>query len=298
MTFNKILVPVDFSEFSNNALQYALFLAERFHSQVTLLHIILLYHEDVSDEAHLMALENIVEGQEERKSKLMEKHIEESKSRSITVDSKLIRGLNAANTILEFIEENDFDLVVLGTHGRSGFNKWLFGSVAEKVMRLSRIPVLTIHKDFNKMGVERILVPIDFSETSKIGVDWGIVGAQEFKAELHFLHSVQVELHPEYFLMNSEMILQGNPAVIRHLDENLVKFTGIPKSKAVYALREGKAYKEIKRYAEDNEIDLIVMTAHGMGKLEHFLIGSTVERVARIASCPVLTVGRNQRGGN
>ena len=298
MTFNKILVPVDFSNFSKNAVQYALFLAEKFHSHVTLLHIILLYQEDISDEAHLMTLEEIVKEQEERKSMLMEKHIEDSKPTGVTVDSKLLRGLNAADTILDFIEENDFDLVLLGTHGRTGFNKWLFGSVAEKVMRMSRIPVLTIHKDFNKKGVERILVPIDFSETSKMGVDWGIVCAQEFEAKLHFLHSVQVELHPEYFFMNSELILQGNPALVRNLDENLVRFTGIPRNKAIYTLREGKAYKEIKRYAEDNKVDLIVMAAQGMGKLEHFLVGSTVERVARLAHCPVLTVGRNQRGGN
>ena len=297
MTFKKILVPVDFSEFSDTAFKYALSLAEKFCSNLTLLHMISIYYNDTDNEATLRSLEDIVKEQEKRKSKLMDAYEEEGKSHGVTVDSKLVRGFNAADIILEYIEKNDFDLTVIGTHGRTGFKKWILGSVTEKVVRLSPIPVITIHKDYNKRSVEKILVPVDFSESSKIAVDWGIVTAQEFKAKLHFLHSVDVEVHPEYYLMNSDPIFKKNPELAHHLNRSLIKFTGIPKNNATYVLTEGKAYKEIKKYEENNQIDLIVMAIRGMSKMEHFLLGSTAERVVRIAPCPVLTVGRNSRGG-
>ena len=68
------------------------------------------------------------------------------------------------------------------------------------------------------------------------------------------------------------------------------EFVDRPKEEATYAVVEGKSHEEIKNYAEKKRIDLIIMTNHGMGALEHMLIGSTAERVVRVAKCPVLTI--------
>ena len=298
MTFKNILVPIDFSEFSDKALDYAIALAQKYHSQLTLLHVIVLFQEDVAEEAHLNKLESIIKDQERQKSELMKKRISNGTSQGLTVNSKLARGFNAGDTILDLIEEGDFDLVVMGTHGRRGFNKLFFGSVAECVVRRSPVPVVTIHKDFNVMDIQKVLVPMDFSKHSKAAVDWGVVLAHEHKAELHFLHVVDMDLHPEYYLISYEPILKTNSALVDRLNNNLVEFTGMPKGKAVYALEEGKPQSEIKKYADENDIDLIVMAVRGMSNLEHLLVGSTAERIVRTAHCPVLTVGRNIRGGS
>ena len=74
------------------------------------------------------------------------------------MNTALIRGISTADSILDYISDKDFDLVVMGTHGRTGLKRWMLGSVAERVVGFSPIPVLTIHKDFNKRDITKILI--------------------------------------------------------------------------------------------------------------------------------------------
>ena len=134
------------------------------------------------------------------------------------------------------------------------------------------------------------IVPVDLSEYSHTTINRGKELAREFNATLEFLHVVESEAHPEFYNISFEPILKENPNLADHITENMIKANGIPKDQATYAVREGKVYKEIKKYADYSQIDLIIMGTHGRGDLEDFLLGSSSERVVRIASCPVLTV--------
>jgi nucleotide-binding universal stress UspA family protein len=290
MSFKKILVPVDFSEFSDKAAEYALFLAEKYRADITLLHAIALFQGDFDDEEQLKMYEKIIEKKEEEREKKLASHKKTAKGRGIEVNSVLLRGISVASSILDYISDKDFDLVIMGTHGHTGFKSLLLGSVTEKVVRESPIPVLTIHKDYNKIEIKEILVPVDLSESSHNTIKHGKALAREFNATLEFLHVVEIEAHPEFYNLSFEPILKENPNLADHITKNMIKATGIPKDKATYAVKEGKVYKEIKKYADNSQIDLIVMGSHGRGELEDFLLGSNSERVVRIATCPVLTV--------
>jgi nucleotide-binding universal stress UspA family protein len=290
MSFKKILVPVDFSEFSDKAAEYAMFLAEKYCADITLLHAIVLFEADVDEEEQLKMYEKIIQKKEKEREKQLASHRKTAKDRGIEVNSVLLRGISAASSILDYISDKDFDLVIMGTHGHTGFKSLLLGSVTEKVVRESPVPVLTIHKDYNKIEIKEILVPVDLSGYSHPTIDWGKALAKEFKAKLEFLHVVEMEAHPEFYNISFEPILKENPNLADHITENMIKATGIPKDKATYAVKEGKVYKEIKKYADNSQIDLIVMGSHGRGELEDFLLGSNSERVVRIATCPVLTV--------
>jgi nucleotide-binding universal stress UspA family protein len=140
------------------------------------------------------------------------------------------------------------------------------------------------------MAFKKILVPVDFSGYSQIAVKRAKAVAEEFKAKPEFLHVVEMEAHPEFYSISFEPILKANPHLRDHIIENLIKLTGIPEDRAAYAVREGKVHNEIKIYAENNQIDLIVMANRGMSDLEHLVLGSNSERVVRVAPCPVLTV--------
>jgi len=293
MSYKKILVPVDFSEFSDKAAEYAMNIARKYNASVTLLHVIILFQEDYDEEEQLKLHEKILKKKESERKKKLEKHSKKAEDKGIQVNSVLLRGFSIANSIMEYISENDIDLVVLGTHGHTGFKKWLLGSVTEEVVRESPIPVLTVHKDFSKTEIEKILIPIDFSDYSKITVDHGKKLAREFKATLEFLHVVEMESHPEFYSISFEPIIKANPGLIDHVVDNMVKLTGIDKNQAVYKVTEGKVYKEIRKYAENNQIDMIIMGTRGISDLEDFLVGSNSERVLRIAACPVLTVREN-----
>lgn len=290
MDFKKILVPVDFSEFSDKAAEYAMFMAERFCSNITLLHTITLFEEDINEEEHLQAYKKIIQLKENERAKKLKLHCINGKNRGLQVDSVLLRGISAADSILDYIENKNFDLIVMGTHGRTGLKKWISGSVTEKVVRFSPTPVLTIHKDYVMTKIEEILVPVDFSEYSEISINKAKSIAKEFNAKLEFLHVIEQQAHPEFYAISFDPILKENPQLKPHITMSLIKLTGIPEKKATYAVLEGAINDEIKRYAENNQIDLIVMPTRGMSKLEHMILGSTTEKIVRIAPCPVLTV--------
>jgi nucleotide-binding universal stress UspA family protein len=290
MAFKKILVPVDFSEFSDMAVEYAMFFGEKFRANITLLHTVLLFEEDIDEEEHLKNYEKIIQKKENQRAKKLNLHRDKGKNRGLQVDSVLLRDLSAADSILDYVSDTDYDLIIMGTHGRTGLIQWISGSVAEKVVRFSPIPVLTIHKDFSMTRIDRILVPVDFSKHSKIAVQKGIAIANEFKADIKFVHVVEQEAHPEFYTISFDPILKANPQLKDHIVNSLKKLTGLGEDKAKFVVLEGSVTEELKKYAQENETDIIVMPTRGMSELEHIVLGSTTERMVRVAPCPVLTV--------
>ena len=91
-------------------------------------------------------------------------------------------------------------------------------------------------------------------------------------------------------LSGSNPILQENPALKDHILKNLKELAGLSDDEASYGVAEGSVNKQIKAYAEENNVDLIILPARGMNDLEHFFLGSNTEKVVNIAPCPVLTV--------
>lgn len=297
MDIKKILVPVDFSEFSDLAVEYALFMAEKFGADLTIFHTILLFHHDIQEKAHLQNHENIIKHKEEEINIRFTSQCSALQKKGFKVNSVLQRDFSAANSILNYLQEHNYDLLVIGTHGHTGLKRWLLGSVAEKVIHLSPIPVITVHKSFFKEIIKKILVPIDFSQYSKFAFKLAKVISKNFKAGLEFLHVVEEEAHPEFYNIASEPILEANPTLEKHILGNLIKFTGISENEAKYSVKEGKVAEEIRNYVLENQIDLIVMSVRGMGKLEQIVLGSNTERVVRIAPCPVLTARQGSLEG-
>ena len=290
---SKILVPIDFSPFSDYATDFAIFLAQQYRASITLFHVIVLYEADVDEEIHVTQLEEIIKRKEANTGELFERHKQKFLNHDIRIDSVIARGLSAANTILDYINEHKFDMVIMGTHGRTGLKNWIYGSVAEKVVRLSHIPVLTLHNNPGDIKLNRILVPIDFSENSKAGIKEARKIAKEFDAEIHFIHVVEQHLYPSFNVIGMESIYIMNPEIKEKSAEKLHDFCRDYEN-AHYVTIEGTAHQTIADYAGENDIDLIIMSTRGFTGLDHLLIGSTTERVVRKAPCPVLTVGRHR----
>jgi nucleotide-binding universal stress UspA family protein len=140
--FNKILCPVDFSEFTDQILDYAVTIAKRFDSELHLIHVIpnLNYftpYESFLTPENLVAIERNIEGEVEKDFDKITKKIDLPFKRIIKTGVTFVE-------IIDYIKEHGVDLVVMGTHGRSGIEHILIGSVAEKVVRKSPCPVLTV----------------------------------------------------------------------------------------------------------------------------------------------------------
>jgi len=293
MKIKHILVPVDFSEFSTKAAEYALFLAEKFCARVTLFHAMVLFKTDIKEKEHLESYEEVIEKIEDKRFKKLQDHCKKGEKKGVEVDSVLERGISEADTILDHCSDGDYDLVVMGTHGRTGIKRWTTGSVAEKVVHHSPVPVITVHKDIKKFSIKNILIPDDFSDFSLQAIEQGKGLAEVFEAKCTFLHTVMQREHELYYNISSKPILETNPQLKDIIINNIIDRTGMKRDKAEYVVMEGTPYKIIVQYAEENNIDLIVMGTRGLGALMHALIGSNAERVVRTASCPVLTVRKS-----
>ncbi|HEY6950842.1 MAG TPA: universal stress protein [Bacteroidota bacterium] len=147
-----------------------------------------------------------------------------------------------------------------------------------------------------RLGIRRILVPIDFSGHSKNALKYAIQYAVQFKARLDLLYVVEPTIYPADFSFGQV----GFPNIEEELRKRgseelgvLVKNEIKGRVAAGASVRTGKPFVEINEFARENNIDLIIIATHGHTGVEHILFGSTVEKVVRKASCPVLVV-RNQ----
>jgi len=144
MTFQRILVASDFSDSSQQALALAIEIAEKFGSELTLLHS--WEAPDYSYAAGLYLPMDVVAPIERAAVARLEEALLELKQRFPTAQSTLRSGV-AWEQVLAAAGDLKADLIVMGTHGRRGLERALLGSVAEKVVRLSRVPVLTVHAE-------------------------------------------------------------------------------------------------------------------------------------------------------
>lgn len=287
--FSHILVPVDFNGLSQAAMEHAVYTAQETKAKITLLHVNILYQENRNSEQELSRLETAA-CELQNKISINEKA---ACPGPVQIRSIMARGFNAGDVILEHINEHKFDLIVMGTHGRTGLNKRIFGSTAERVLRFSTVPVMTLHTPFLQKTVKDILVPLDFSEASGAALTWGRSLSRMYNARLHIMHVLNMDIHPEYSPVSREPLLNSNPGLKGQLMNNLLKFAGMNEKQAVFSVQEGSPHRAIVQYSHEQGIDLIIMAVRGRNTYEHFLIGSTTERVVKTTHCPVLTVGRN-----
>jgi nucleotide-binding universal stress UspA family protein len=140
---HRILVPTDFSKHSDNALTYAAAFAEKFHAELYLLHVVQDLSVFVPEAAIAVPSMPPVEQLTAAVRETLERVIEKNKLRRFTVHAEVREG-SPFYEIIRFAKEQEIDLIILGTHGRSGLAHVLLGSVAEKVVRKAPCPVLTV----------------------------------------------------------------------------------------------------------------------------------------------------------
>ncbi len=150
-----------------------------------------------------------------------------------------------------------------------------------------------------RLGIRRILVPIDFSEHSKNALQYALTYAQQFKAHLDLLYVVEPTIYPADFSFGQV----GFPNIEEELRkrggeelEALVASEVKGRVPAEATVRTGKPFFEIYEFARERNTDLIIIATHGHSGVEHILFGSTVEKVVRKSPCPVLVVPSVQHG--
>jgi nucleotide-binding universal stress UspA family protein len=297
LKIKNILFPTDFSNCSKYAFQHAVYLADKYKATLHMLHAIVLFHEDPHEAAfHIHDTEELHHKLENLASEETNSIIASIKPKTAEIIKVQKRGITAADVILDYAQEHNIDLIVMGTHGRSGIKNLLLGSVAEKVVQLAHCSVLSIRelKDPKPLeDLENILVPIDFSDYSRQALSYAKELAKEYQCKLGLLHVVEDRVDPAVYATDKMPISDLMPDVKKKstdlMKQQLEESPG-PEVQAYFSIVEGHAASEIIGFSEKYENDLIVISTHGQSGLENFLFGSVTEKVVRRSACPVFTV--------
>lgn len=301
MAFEKILTPTDFSRCADRALTHALDVAARFEAQLHILHVV----NELDPTWYGLT------GVEDRTTKLRDQIKSEARDRlrALAPDKNLYDfettvslqlSFDVARSIQEYVDERDIQLVVMGTHGRTGLDRLMLGSVANKVIRHSPVPVMTVRADAEEtvdqdVAMNTILAPIDFSTHSREALRTAKQFARRHGAHLDLLFVAETRTVPTFsdtglpgvgvVEMDSD-IVNNAEAGLRQLNQNV----GGPDVESDYHVKEGGVADTIVDFAEEQGVNLIVMATRGMTGIDRFVLGSTAERVVRTGSCPVLTI--------
>ena len=289
LTIKKILLPTDFSEGAIGAGAYARALA---HAAGAELHVV--YADVLHADSH-SGVSAYPKTPEAARVDL-ERLTAEAAARDrleVSVQHVVTRNISAAPAILDYAGDHDVDVIVMGTHGRRGVRRLLLGSVAEEVVRVSRCPVLTVRQQADQppnVEIGSILVPIDFSIHSRNALRHAMALARLFSSRVELLHVVEETLHPAFYGITVQSIYDVHPDIE---DRALAQMRALVQDTDVqvsFEARPGSAASGIAEFAADRGSGLIVMGTHGLTGLDHFIMGSTTERVLRRAACPVFSI--------
>lgn len=298
----RILFPTDFSHYALYALKYALAVAKKYNGCLHVAHVL-----DISlfshGTGHGLALtkadlDKVEESMVEHGQSRLEHVCRIAEDAGVKAECHMARG-KPAPEIVKLVSSLDCGLVVIATHGRTGFDHVVFGSVAEKVVRSSPVPVLSVKHPEHEFvretehGVDfdlkRILFPTDFSELSERALPYATSLCREFGASLVLLHANEIPVALPEFMPDTTVTVapELEDSVKEALERMKAEVKGIPVESVA---RTGIAYREIEDVVRNNHIDLVVIPTHGRSGIGHALFGSVTEKVVRLARCPVLTV--------
>jgi nucleotide-binding universal stress UspA family protein len=195
--------------------------------------------------------------------------------------------------ITRYADAHGSDLVVMGTHGRTGLERVVLGSTTAKTLRTSRVPVMTVPPgasvvELGDAAYEDVLLPTDGSEGAEVAVEWGLALAVATDATVHTVYSVETS-----HFAGLEGVAQIHDALEEVGREALDTVRDLADARNVSVtghVATGPAARMILSYADDNDADVIVMGTHGRTGVQRYLIGSVTETVVRQADVPVCAV--------
>ncbi|MDS0296727.1 MULTISPECIES: universal stress protein [Haloferacaceae] len=284
--YDSILLPVDGSEHAAKIVHHAAELAQWTGTTIQLLFV-----ADTTQDSVTVVDGTVVDALEQEGETIVADVAETLETLGVEHDTDVVQG-SPAPTIVDYAERYDHDLIVLPTHGRTGISRYLLGSVTEKVVRLSDVPVLTARMQSDEQlafPYENILIPTDGSPASTAAAKHGLTLAAALDATVHILSVVDVtSLGPDVRSVLSDDELE-RPAV-EAVEEVATKADEHDLASVQTYVEHGSPAEMIREHIETNEVHAVVMGASGRRGVDRVLLGSVAEKTVRSAPVPVITV--------
>lgn len=287
----KILVPIDFSERSKKALQVADQFAQLFDARITPFYS----HLPISelDEPYALGLsskmyqdfENLEKQLTSRAREVAENYVDKTR-----LDEPSVVLGNAAESIIDASEK--YDYIIMSSHGRTGFSRFLLGSVAEKVLRLAHTPVLIVENESEVGKFKKIMVTTDFSDNAAQAYSYAIDIAEKAGANVDLVHVLSFEQFDE----------DEKDLSLRKIREERLKllekehFGRVPDQvHHELIVSKDSVHEAIFNHVQNNEYNLIVMATVGRTGINYLMMGSTTANVVRHVKTAVLSVNPKKR---
>jgi nucleotide-binding universal stress UspA family protein len=291
LKIERILCPVDFSEYSAKAYDYAYSMALRYEAKLYVQHVIQVLdaaypYFNFPDIAGNNIYWDLRRGAEEQLREVVKHHAVNGLQAEMVVHKGFV-----PDSIVSFAQDIQANLIVMGTHGRRGLDRLVMGSATESVLRKAPCPVLAVRKpahDFvnpetpqEPVHLQKILLCTDFLQCAYTAMEYALSLAQEYRAELILLHVA--ENFPGEKIPSVMAELHGK--LEARVPEDVRNWCTV---KAV--VRFGKPYEEIIQVAMEQQANVIVLGVRGHSAVDVAVFGSTTHRVLQLGPCPVLSV--------
>lgn len=273
-SLQRLLVPTDLSDFAAVALRWSALFQQRLGARVTVLYATQPWIPiDIMEGPAAYALQTSAEFRD-RTARDLRQHVETHlQAAGDAAETRVVEDA-PAQAILAVAESIDADLIVMGTHGHTGWRRALLGSIAEKVVHHTDRPVLCIPPGASP-SIGKILCPVNFTPIARVALEQAAALAETFDAELLVVHITDSSERGAD--IDGEFAAWIEPQV---------------RARCRYAhiLASGNAAEETIRLAHDTHADLIVLGSQHKRFADASVIGSTTERVIRYARKPVMAV--------
>ena len=272
----KIIVPIDFSEYSEYALETAAVLARKFNAEILVVHMLELSSAVLTSAVDKQEVEAVFY------MKLAEKKFNNFLNKDYLNDIKvtpIIKHFKVFSELNEVVKEHHADLIVMGSHGASGIKEVLVGSNTEKVVRHSKIPVLVVKHNPILTDFEKVVFACDFSENAVKPY----INATKMFEKLHVnMHLLYVNL-PDIGFKSSAEMEKSVAEFLKMADGNLSNVNNVHYVND-YSIEQG-----ILNFSNIIGADLVAIATHGRTGLAHFFEGSISENIANHSTLPVMT---------
>lgn len=286
-----ILVPIDFSDLSLKALQIANQYASLFNGKITPFHSYVPVSE--VDEPYAMGVGGESYQNIDKLDNILRERVTDITSRivdkQLLTDPVITMG-NPAHSIIDASE--DYDYIIMSTHGRTGFTRFLLGSVAEKVLRLAHIPVMIIENESDIGNLENILVTTDFSENSAAAYPYALEISKTCGSSVDLLHVISSDQFDE----------EESDLSIKKIREERLKLVAkeyfheiSDRVKTRVIVSRHSPHEAIYKHVKSISCNLIVMATVGRTGINYLMMGSTTGNVVRHVKTAVLSINPRQQ---
>lgn len=283
--FEKMALLLDTSELAENAIPYAWYLASRMGSEIDLISVC--EPEGTTGRVVSTYLDKII-------GEIKEPVVK--KKRSVLLYGK------AADQIIDYSERNKIDTIVMATHGHSGIKRWFIGSIADKIIRGTRIPTLLINckekcaVSPQALSFKHILLPLDGSKTAESALPYVEALAANLGARVTLIRIIS-PLIEQYAGPPEGFVVDYNGKIMMALEEeakdNLNQTAKYLREKGISvasSMSVGSPTLEILNFIDKQKVDLVVMSTHGRTGVGRFVLGSIADKLLHSVEVPLLLI--------